>query len=68
MLHTTCPPPHHRVPSLQRHLPHYDWLFYSDSDVAIANVSILLEDFIHRFPPDTNIVFTDGAAGFNAGH
>eukprot|EP00668_Euglena_longa_P015604 GGOE01019710.1.p1 GENE.GGOE01019710.1~~GGOE01019710.1.p1 ORF type:complete len:446 (+),score=130.32 GGOE01019710.1:38-1339(+) len=50
-------PTWNRVPSLQRHLPHYEWIFYLDSDIAMANVSILLEDFIHRFPPDTYIAF-----------
>ena len=49
------------------YLPKYEWIFYLDSDIAIANVSILLEDFIHRFPNDTYIAFTDGHYGFNAG-
>eukprot|EP01006_Ploeotia_vitrea_P058028 TRINITY_DN68661_c0_g1_i1.p1 TRINITY_DN68661_c0_g1~~TRINITY_DN68661_c0_g1_i1.p1 ORF type:complete len:321 (+),score=20.49 TRINITY_DN68661_c0_g1_i1:3-965(+) len=56
-----------RVPSLQKYLPKYDWIFYLDSDIAIANASILLEDFIEQFPPETNIAFTDGLEGFNAG-
>ena len=38
-----------------------------DSDIALTNTSILLEDFIHKFPADARIAFTDGLEGFNAG-
>eukprot|EP00668_Euglena_longa_P023081 GGOE01028801.1.p1 GENE.GGOE01028801.1~~GGOE01028801.1.p1 ORF type:complete len:501 (-),score=138.65 GGOE01028801.1:1446-2948(-) len=56
-----------RVPSLQKHLPKYDWILYMDSDISITNASILLEDFVLRFPNDTRIAFTDGQENFNAG-
>eukprot|EP00667_Euglena_gracilis_P009199 EG_transcript_9339 len=56
-----------RVPSLQKHLPKYDWILYMDSDISIANASILLEDFVLRFPADARIAFTDGSENFNAG-
>lgn len=38
-----------------------------DSDISIANASILLEDFVLRFPADARIAFTDGSENFNAG-
>eukprot|EP01006_Ploeotia_vitrea_P056877 TRINITY_DN68132_c2_g7_i1.p1 TRINITY_DN68132_c2_g7~~TRINITY_DN68132_c2_g7_i1.p1 ORF type:complete len:446 (+),score=38.48 TRINITY_DN68132_c2_g7_i1:73-1410(+) len=56
-----------RVPALQKHLKNYDWVLYLDGDIAIANASILLEDFINEFPPETKIAFTDGQNDFNAG-
>eukprot|EP00906_Rhabdomonas_costata_P032145 RCo045304 len=56
-----------RVPSVRKYLPGYDWILYLDSDVSIGNASILLEDFIGKFPNDTYIAFTDGLEGFNAG-
>eukprot|EP01013_Petalomonas_cantuscygni_P044951 TRINITY_DN9591_c0_g1_i1.p2 TRINITY_DN9591_c0_g1~~TRINITY_DN9591_c0_g1_i1.p2 ORF type:complete len:517 (+),score=59.39 TRINITY_DN9591_c0_g1_i1:106-1656(+) len=56
-----------RVPSLQRYLGLFDWLLYLDGDIAVANYSISLNEFVSQFPPDAWLVFTDASTGFNAG-
>mmetsp|Transcript_8746 Transcript_8746/g.15623 ORF Transcript_8746/g.15623 Transcript_8746/m.15623 type:complete len:598 (-) Transcript_8746:69-1862(-) len=56
-----------RIPSLQKHLPHYDWILYLDSDILIANSKTLLEDFVRQFDPEWCVVFMESVKGFNTG-
>ena len=60
-------PTWNRVPSILHFLQFYAWVLLLDADVAIANYSTRLEEFIHQFRSDSAMVVTDHRRGFNAG-
>lgn len=35
-----------RIPFLMKHLPMYDWLFFTDADTVVTNSTVRLEDFV----------------------
>ena len=41
---------------IQRYLPKYDYIFYSDADVYISNMDFKIQDLIKYYENDTNIL------------
>ena len=51
-----------RIPFLLKHLPHFDWLLYTDADTVVTNSSVRLESFIDvavAEAPDTFLIVQD---------
>lgn len=54
-----------KIPALLRHLPDYDWIFWSDVDSLIMNPALPLESFLD---PAYDMVASEDPSGLNTGH
>lgn len=59
------PSPWWKIYFLQKYLPHFDWMFWTDGDSIIANHSIRLETFLDD---NFNIIIAKDHNGINSGH
>lgn len=64
-LDASRPPAWSKVLALLRHLPAYDWVFWSDVDSLIMNPAIPLESFLE---PGYDMVASTDPGGLNTGH
>eukprot|EP01006_Ploeotia_vitrea_P061405 TRINITY_DN77991_c0_g1_i1.p1 TRINITY_DN77991_c0_g1~~TRINITY_DN77991_c0_g1_i1.p1 ORF type:complete len:370 (+),score=30.03 TRINITY_DN77991_c0_g1_i1:147-1112(+) len=60
-------PSWNRVVVLQELLPRFEWVLYWDSDVAVTDHTVKLEQMINKLPSTAQVVFTDAPQGFNTG-
>lgn len=54
-----------KIELTRRHLPHYDWAFWTDADSLIMNDAIKLESFVET---EADLIITQDHSGLNAGH
>jgi len=58
--------PHwYKIKALRQHLPHYDWIFYTDTDAIIMNQAVRLEKFLDD---DHDFVISYDVNGLNVGN
>eukprot|EP01012_Entosiphon_sulcatum_P046913 TRINITY_DN6334_c0_g1_i1.p1 TRINITY_DN6334_c0_g1~~TRINITY_DN6334_c0_g1_i1.p1 ORF type:complete len:416 (-),score=32.82 TRINITY_DN6334_c0_g1_i1:1-1248(-) len=60
-------PTWNRIPSSRKNLPRFDWILHLDSDIAIVNHTVKLEDFVSQFHPSSYVVYTEAVEGPNCG-
>lgn len=60
------PLPWSKIPALQKYLPKYDYIYFSDADVIIKNFNIKLEDMFYCYDINKVMILTkDGADCIN---
>ncbi|KXZ48939.1 hypothetical protein GPECTOR_24g229 [Gonium pectorale] len=57
-----------KIPALLEHLPHYDWIWCTDSDLFITNAQVTIEQqVLLHVPADKHIVVSRDCSGMNTG-
>ncbi|SRR5258708_7552169 len=60
-------PSWNKIALVSKHLPKYQWVFWTDCDSLIMNSSITLESIIEEVPPDKDFIIAGDGNGINAG-